>query len=231
MTSAQQLHWDIKDNAEQVAQATVQRVLESATRAITERGCFRLVLAGGTTPHLAYQRLAQLDIDWSNWLFYYGDERCLPADHEERNSVMVKRAWLDKINIDDTQHFPVPAELGPVEGAERYAHTLANIDAFDLVLLGMGEDGHTASLFPNQTWQEDARVIAVFDAPKPPPERISLGPALIHGAGKRCFIVTGEGKADAVRRWRESGDLPISRAAVPGDGVIIDRAAWGMDKD
>jgi len=231
MTSSDQLNWDIKDHADQVARATVDVIVDAAARAIAERGCFRLVLAGGSTPRTAYEQLAQLPLDWSNWYFYYGDERCLPVDHEERNSVMARHAWLNKIQLDQSRHFPIPAELGAEDGAEKYRQTIADIEAFDLLLLGMGEDGHTASLFPNQLWQPDAEVIPVYDAPKPPPQRISLGPAVIHRARQRCFIITGAGKADAIAEWKNNGDLPISRAALPGDRVIIDKSAWGEDRD
>lgn len=230
MTRVDQLNWDIKDNADQVAEATVDLILRSAIDAVADHGCFRLVLAGGGTPRKAYEQLARQALDWSQWLFYYGDERCLPTDHEERNSMMARQSWLDKIGLQPAQHFPIPAELGAEAGAEKYRRMLEAIEAFDLVLLGMGEDGHTASLFPNQAWQPEARVIAVNDAPKPPPQRISLGPALIHAARQRCFIVTGAGKADAIGQWKNGMVLPISRAALPGDRVIIDKAAWGEDQ-
>ena len=229
MTPAKLLTWDVKDSAVQVAQATVQFILHSATTAIADHGCFRLVLAGGSTPRKAYEQLAQQTTDWSKWQFFYGDERCLPTDDAERNSTMVQQVWLDKISIRDDQHFPIPAELGAAAGAEKYLQTIGDIESFDLVLLGMGEDGHTASLFPNQPWQQDEKILAVNDAPKPPPQRISMGPALIHAARYRCFIITGAGKAAAVKQWRENADLPITRAACPGDTVIIDKPAWGAD--
>jgi 6-phosphogluconolactonase len=227
MTSPQSLHWQLKHDAETVARSVAKLILQSASAAIADHGSFRLVLAGGTTPRRAYEILADCNSDWSRWYFYYGDERCLPVDHEERNSVMVQTSWLDKIQLGSGQHFPMAAELGPQAGAEHYRQLIENIDAFDLVLLGMGEDGHTASLFPNQLWQPQARVLAVEDAPKPPPQRVSLGPAVIHQARQRCFVVTGDSKADAVAQWRQGADLPIARAALDGDPVIIDQAAWG----
>lgn len=229
MTSYEAIHWDIKNTADQVAEATAEHILACAEEAIRDRGRFRLVLAGGSTPKQAYEILAREHRDWSGWWFYYGDERCLPIDDPERNSVMARNAWLDSIGIDEARHFPIPGELGAQAGAQAYLETIKDIDAFDLVLLGMGEDGHTASLFPNQPWQTDARVIAVYDAPKPPPQRISLGPAAIHAARRRCFVVSGDSKTDAVRQWRNNADLPIQRAALAGDRVIIDRAAWGRD--
>lgn len=229
MTSHTELKWILKDTATQVAEATARYVIERAQRAIARRGSFHLVLAGGTTPRKAYEKLAAHKLDWSSWYFYYGDERCLPVDDPERNSLMAQHVWLDKIHVDPDHHFPIPAELGADAGAQRYLQTIAGVKRFDLVLLGMGEDGHTASLFPGRPWQADARVLAVHDSPKPPPKRVSLGPALIQGARRRCFIVTGAGKANAVAQWRRDETLPIQQAAMPKDTVIIDRPAWGED--
>jgi 6-phosphogluconolactonase len=229
MTSTENLHWQLEETAEAVAQTVAGLILQSAAAAIDDHQCFRLVLAGGTTPKRTYEILANSDCDWTGWHFYYGDERCLPVDHKERNSVMVQRCWLNGIHLDSGRHFPMAAELGPEAGAEHYRKIIADIDTFDLVLLGMGEDGHTASLFPNQPWQPQARVIAVNNAPKPPPQRISLGAATIQGAQRRCFIVTGQAKAKAVTQWRRGVDLPIARLALNGDQIIIDRAAWGLE--
>ncbi len=227
MTCPENLRWQVEDTADAVADAVAELILRSATAAIADRQCFRLVLAGGTTPKKIYEILANSDCDWTQWRFYYGDERCLPANHKERNSVMAQNCWLDRIHLHDHQHFPMAAELGAEAGAEHYRGIIAGIDAFDLVLLGMGEDGHTASLFPNRPWQPRARVIAVDDAPKPPAQRISLGPAAIHGARRRCFIITGKAKREAVSRWRQGAELPVALAALDDDPVMIDRAAWG----
>lgn len=230
MTTFSQLNWHIKNNADEVATATVNYIIECANHAIQDHGCFRLVLAGGTTPEKAYQMLAQLNIDWSAWKFFYGDERCLPADDSERNSIMAKRSWLDHIAVNENQHFPVPAERGAELAATQYLTSIRNELPFDLVLLGMGEDGHTASLFPGHPWQADAEVIAVHNSPKPPADRVSLGPAILHSARKRLFIITGNNKADAIEQWRKNADLPIKLTARPGDDVFIDKPAWEKPK-
>ena len=227
MAKHNELNWTLLEDAQAVAKACADQVMLSAEQAINQRGSFHLVLAGGTTPAKAYALLAEQATDWSKWYFYYGDERCLPVDDNERNSVMARSAWLDKIPLQAGQHFPIPAELGPDKGAEEYLAAISANLPFDLVLLGMGEDGHTASLFPNQAWQQDAKIIAVTDSPKPPPQRVSLGPALIHSARQRLYIITGASKADAIQQWREQADLPIRRSALPGDRILIDRAAWG----
>ncbi len=229
MTSHKELNWKIFDTPDAVADACVNTIIKTAEESIAQRGAFHLVLAGGTTPKQAYQQLAEKSLDWSKWYFYYGDERCLGIDNAERNSLMAQQAWLDKIDLDNEHHFPIPAELGAEKGAEQYLDMIGKDRVFDLVLLGMGEDGHTASLFPNQSWQADAKVIAVHDSPKPPADRVSLGPALIHTARHRLFMVSGAGKAEAIQQWRKDADLPIKLAARPGDSVLIDKSAWGDD--
>jgi len=112
--------WHYLETAEQVAEAACQQILNAATSAISERGKFKLVLAGGGTPEKVYRLLAESNADWANWHIYYGDERCLPADHQDRNSLMASRVLLDKVAIPANQIFTMPAELGPEVAAESY---------------------------------------------------------------------------------------------------------------
>ncbi|NYT46877.1 MAG: 6-phosphogluconolactonase [Candidatus Methanofishera endochildressiae] len=142
------VNWKPYDSIEQLAEAACQRVLDAADKAIIAHDSFKLVLAGGTAPVKAYQLLATKQADWSKWHIYYGDERCLPIDDSERNSLVAERKWLDLVAIPKEQIHRIPAELGAEIGAEQYAQDVAAAGKFDLVLLGMGEDGHTASLFP-----------------------------------------------------------------------------------
>jgi 6-phosphogluconolactonase len=222
--------WTLFEDPAAVAAALAGRIAAAATRAIAERGRFRLVLAGGRTPQAAYARLPGINQDWSRWEILFGDERCLPADHAERNSRMAAAAFLDQTPIPADQIHPIPAELGPEAGARAYEQIVAGRLPFDLVLLGMGEDGHTASLFPGRTIDPEALVVPVHGAPKPPPERISLGLAALGRAERLLIIVTGPDKREALRRWRSGEDLPI--AAVGGGAnveVLIDRAAMPPD--
>ena len=112
--------WHILEAADQVAQAAYQQILGAAEHAIAEHGTFKLVLAGGSTPEKVYRLLAKADADWSKWAIYYGDERCLPADHMDRNSLMATQAFLEKVAIPDVQIFTIPAELGPEQAAKKY---------------------------------------------------------------------------------------------------------------
>lgn len=205
---------------------------EAARQAIRQRGVFRLVLAGGATPRRTYEILAASAHDWSRWEIFFGDERCLPADHPERNSLMAFEAWLSRVPISPTQIHPIAAERGAAEAAADYAPLIARRRPFDLVLLGMGEDGHTASLFPGAPASEDA-VIAVNDAPNPPAERVSLNYASLRDAHRQLVLVTGAGKAAALAAWRR-GDpagaaLPIARVVRQDACLLVDRAALPAD--
>ena len=214
-----------------VAGRTVERVLGAAREAIAERGVFHLVLAGGTTPKLAYGLLAEADQDWRRWQVWYGDERCLPVDDAERNSRMVGEAWLDRVAFPvDNQH-PIAAERGAEVAAREYADAVRECVLFDMVLLGMGEDGHTASLFPGQWHDLDELVHAVHDAPKPPPDRVSLSSAVLAGAREVLMLVTGSGKREAVARWAAGESLPIAGIQPIGSAlVLLDRAAAGVQE-
>ncbi len=224
----QNLRWQVKDNAEQVAIDTVAQIIAVAKNAVSKRGLFHLVLAGGSTPKRVYQLLAQAKPDTRHWHVYMGDERCLPADDPERNSKMAFNAWLAKDSMPREQIFMMPAELGPEQGAAAYQQTIANVGQFDMVLLGMGEDGHTASLFPGHHHDLEETVHAVYHSPKPPPQRISLSAKRLSQAGQVLFLIAGQGKQEAVQKWRAGADLPVaSIAPEAGVDVLIDRAAMG----
>jgi 6-phosphogluconolactonase len=219
--------WHILETADQVAVSVYQQILKSAEQAIAEHGIFKLVLAGGSTPQKVYRLLAQTDADWSKWIIYYGDERCLPADHNDRNSLMATQAFLEKVAIPDAQIFTIPAELGPEQAAKKYQPIVAKALPFDMVLLGMGEDGHTASLFPGHQHLEDELAHAVYNSPKPPPERVSLSAKALSNTQQLIFLITGTNKQEAVKNWRSGQDLPIA-TIVPENpiDIYIDRDAY-----
>ncbi len=205
-------------------QAEAMRMtLVAAEAAIAARGCFVVALAGGDTPRGLYERLRGAETDWTAWHVWFGDERCLPADDASRNSRMACRAWLDHVSIPSSQVHAIPGELGAAVAAARYTETLAEVGTFDLVLLGLGEDGHTASLFPGRragVGDQDPAAVAVFDAPKPPPERVSLSAARLGDTRRALFLVAGDSKREAVRRWR-AGDAIPARAVQPRGGVDV----------
>lgn len=228
MNSNKSILWQLLDDAEAVAHEASQRILINYKQAIDKKGYFNIVIAGGRTPEQTFRLLKEADCDWARWHIYYGDERCLPEDDAERNSVMASRAWLALVPIPSGQIHPIPAHLGAETAASRYTNIVKEALPFDIVLLGMGEDGHTASLFPGHCHPEDELVHAIFNAPKPPPERVSLGVAALSNTGELLFLVTGAGKQDAVDQWRRGVNLPVAQIRpAAGARVLIDRAAYG----
>lgn len=232
---AQAIRWHPFVDERTLRDAAVESIIASAQQAIRERGCFRIVLAGGNTPRGVYERLAATRSDWALWTVYFSDERCLPVADPERNSTMAAESWLDRVGIPVAQVHVMPAERGALEAACDYAQVLSGVSDFDLVLLGLGEDGHTASLFPGQvsgSEQDSPDVLAVFDAPKPPPQRVSLSAHRLGRARKVIFLVSGESKRRAVAEWRAGGQIPAA-AIVPLSGVdvLLDSVLLEQDGD
>ena len=215
--------WHGVADAAALRDAAYARILRAASDAIEQRGEFVIVLAGGRTPREVYRMLRHADTDWSRWQAYFGDERCLPPDDDERNSRMAADAWLDHVSIPPSRVHIAPAELGADAAARAYAETLRDVAEFDLVLLGLGEDGHTASLFPDHDWgigAEASDTLAVLDAPKPPPQRVSLTARRLSRARNVLFLIEGESKRDAVAQWRAGANIP-ARAIQPEGGVDV----------
>ncbi len=204
------IDWHVCEDDEAVARLLARQIVCSAREAIAQRGVFRIVLAGGRSPLAAYRILAREDCDWPHWRVYFGDERCLPADDALRNCLAARKAWLDRVPIPQECVFPIPVELGAEMAAKAYTHILENLPVFDMVLLGMGEDGHTASLFPGHQEPPGVRVLAVYNAPKPPPQRVSLSTATLSYARQVLILATGVSKRDALARWRKGESLPVA---------------------
>jgi len=220
--------WHVMPDPAMLARVVAQRILELATAFLAGQGVFRIVLAGGTTPEAVYRLLAAATTDWSRWQIYFGDERCLEADHPGRNSVMAARSWLDRVPLPATNIHPIPAETGPEAAACSYRARVQEARPFHLVLLGMGEDGHTASLFPGQDHPESELVHPVHHAPKPPPDRVSLGFAALNDAEQVIILVTGANKQAAVEQWCSGAGLPVAGVhGHAGADVYIDADAWG----
>jgi 6-phosphogluconolactonase len=215
--------WHAVFDERALQQEAFATVLASAARAVHECGQFHLVLAGGNTPRGIYRALCAAQTDWSAWHIYFGDERCLPPVDSARNSRMAAKVWLDRVPIPPFQVHTIPGELGAFEAARMYAEKMQTVGDFDLVLLGLGEDGHTASLFPDHEWGAapgSPDTLAVFDAPKPPPQRVSLSAARLSRARQVIFLVSGASKRRAVADWRAGKDIP-ARAIKPAAGVDV----------
>jgi 6-phosphogluconolactonase len=213
----------VLDEPNEVVAALAAAVAEQAREALAARSRYLIVLAGGATPRPLYERLRELETDWKRWEIFFGDERCLPRGHRERNDAMASAAWLAQVPIPGERIHSIPAELGADAGARAYARVLADVGRFDTTLLGIGEDGHTASLFPRQPAGAEVGspdVLAVHDAPKPPSERVSLSARRLAAAAHVELLALGAGKRDALRRLREGDGVPIA-AITPGTALGI----------
>ncbi|MGH7911297.1 MAG: 6-phosphogluconolactonase [Candidatus Dormibacteraceae bacterium] len=201
--------------------AAVARATARLVTSALENGAQSLVLAGGTTPKAAYQ-LLRPEPAWGRVSVLFGDERCVAPDDPESNYAMAQQNLLARVG--PATVYRIPGELGAEEAARRYDAVMQRVGPLDLVLLGMGQDGHTASLAPGYTEEVTgtALAIAVHDFPKPPPDRVSLTLRAVRSAKRVVFIVTGEDKADAVVLASE-GRVPSGQVA--GAEYLFDRAA------
>jgi len=220
------IRWEVLTDAAAVATEAARRVADAAAAVLAAGNRFSVVLAGGTTPEQTYRQLRETDTDWAAWQIYFGDERCLPEGHPDRNSTMAEAAWLAHVAIPTSDIHRIPAAEGPERAARRYAAVVAEATPFDCVLLGLGEDGHTASLFPGIEQPPTGLAHAVFGAPKPPPERVTLSAEALSAASMVLVLVTGAGKQDALRAWRAGAPLPIATIR-PRHGldVLLDASA------
>ena len=209
----------VLDSPEDVAAAAASDIANAL-----REGARSLVLAGGTTPQRCYELLSQMDIEWGRVTILFGDERCVRPDHPDSNYRMARETLLDRVSPATVHR--MPAELGPDEGAGLYAHIVASVAPLDVVTLGVGEDGHTASLFPGHpALKASALVVGIRDSPKPPPQRVTMTLPALQRARRVIILATGAGKADAVAKAKR-GEVPSGMIA--GARWLIDRAAAGQ---
>jgi len=204
-----------------------RRIALELSRAIDERGRASLALAGGTTPKATYEALAGLPLDWQALDIFFGDERCVPADHPDSNYRMAKAALFDRVTIPTDRVHRIQGELADYDAAAR-AYEASLPDRLDVVVLGIGEDAHTASLFPGApALRETVRRVLPVTGPKPPPQRISLTPPALRAARTCIVLAAGAGKTEAVRRaFGSEVDIVTTPVQLALGGVwILDNAA------
>lgn len=247
----------IFEDYEALSRVAVENLVFHARNAIAQRGQFTLVLSGGGTPQRLFEFLAQAEyteqISWPQVYVFWGDERCVPPDQPGSNYKQAFDAFLSKVPIPAGNIYRIRGELPPEEAAEDYARQLRDFAAtpdrssqdlsgvaprFDLVLLGMGNDGHTASLFPGPISEQEqtATVIpatAVYE--DRPAQRISLTPRIINAARNVFFLATGAAKAETLHAvlngprdpvFLQTNRFPAQRIQ-PTDGQVT----WFVDRD
>jgi 6-phosphogluconolactonase len=228
----------IYPSSSELARAAAARFTASAREAIAERGRFVVALAGGSTPRPAYERLASepfsRHIDWARVHVFWSDERCVPPDDPGSNYRMAREALLRRVPIPDQNVHRVRGEQLPDRAASSYQAELSSVlkgDRFDLILLGMGADGHTASLFPGTSVLNERRALVRAVYPDPGRGwRVTLTLPVINAARQVLFLVVGAEKAAALAGMRAGRRLPAGRVR-PADGELIwlvDRAAAGQ---
>jgi 6-phosphogluconolactonase len=233
-------------DADVLAQAAAARLVTRLVDVQSARGNAHLVLTGGGVGALTLSSLAASPardaVDWRRLELWWGDERFLPAGDPERNETQARQALLDRVEMDSARVHPMPASDGEdgddVEAAaDRYAKELARasrpedhgpVPTFDVLLLGMGPEGHIASLFPEMPALYDERPVAgVHGSPKPPPTRITMTLPTINAAAEVWLLVAGEEKAAAVR-MALGGAGPIQLPAAGAHGR--QRTLWFLDR-
>jgi 6-phosphogluconolactonase len=219
----------IRTNA--FAEDGVALILAEAHEAIAQRGLFRLALAGGETPRVVHHALARAagDLPWSRVQITFGDERCVPADDPDSNYRMAKESLFDHVPLPSGNIFRIRGEIAPDQAAREYEQMLNAVAArfgepryvHDLILLGMGPDGHTASLFPGSpALAEKDRDVIPARGSKPPPQRITMTFPLLNAARRVCFLINSAAKLPLVEKII-GGDPSYPAAHVrPVNGVV-----------
>jgi len=225
----------VSPTADEAARRAALHIAEHARRAIAGRGRFVIALAGGSTPERVYRRLTVVaDIEWSKWEVFFGDERCVPPDDPASNHRMAWETLLDHVPVRLEAVHRIAGEIEPVEAAALYAEDIIVIvglpPCFDMVLLGVGEDGHTASVFPDTPHHETVdQIVVATRAPVEPRDRVSLSLSTIRDARNVTMLVFGKAKAAISRTLltTQAGlTLPAARAE-PRRGSFD----WFTDED
>jgi 6-phosphogluconolactonase len=227
-------------NREQMVTATTERVINEIGQAIHDRGLCNMALAGGNTPREIYSMLAESTyqdrVDWDRLHLFWGDERIVPPEHEDSNFRMVKETLLDHVRIPDGNVHRIRGEVAPEQAAHEYAELLhdhfeSDSPRFDIILLGIGEDGHTASLFPGTDVVEECKLytVAVF-VPRLDTWRVTLTFPVLNAAREVLFLAAGKSKSDIVQRIisikQPSKEFPASMVN-PENGTLH----WMLDSE
>jgi 6-phosphogluconolactonase len=227
-------------NPEKLAEAAARAFVEKAAKAISERGRFAVALAGGSTPKATYEVLARdhaSDVDWPNVHVFFGDERTVPPDHEDSNYRMAREALLDHVPVGSVHR--MRGELPPDEAAALYEEELLAFfeeepPVLDLVMLGIGGDGHTASLFPETSALEVTDHLAVANPVlKLDTTRITLTAPVLNASREVLFLVAGEDKAEALKEILKGNADPReypAKLVQPSGGPtwMLDQVAAGL---
>ncbi|GER33423.1 6-phosphogluconolactonase [Striga asiatica] len=239
------------DTEEDVAVALAEYTANLSKKFIKEKGSFSVVISGGTlidTLRKLVESPYKESVEWSKWLIFWVDERVVPLDHEDSNYLLASRGFLSKVPIPPNNIFAINSKKSPEGAAEDYENLLKQLVSqkklptskitgfpkFDLMLLGMGPDGHVASLFPNhpQRHEKSKWVTFITDSPKPPPPRITFTFPVINSASEIAMVVTGAELAGTVKtalcaELAGASEIPLPSMEVSPEGQLT----WFLDRD
>ncbi len=223
----------VRATTEEAAQSKAQFVADLAKGCLAAQGQFTIALSGGSTPRRLYQVLAappyDSEMDWERWYVFWSDERCVPPDHEDSNYRMAREELLDHVAIPDANVHRMRGEVDPLEAAQAYEAVVREVfqspaPSFDLILLGIGDDGHTASLFPGtEALGEQDRLVVDNWAPDLQVHRITFTLPLINAAKVVAFLDTDKTKAGVLRQVLEPApgeEMPPAGLVLPSPGVV-----------
>ncbi|XP_039745850.1 6-phosphogluconolactonase [Pararge aegeria] len=222
-------------NEQEIIKKLSSYIEKISNDAILNRGKFFVGLSGGSVVKYLCEGLPQVDTAWDKWIVAFCDERVVPEDSEDSTFGTYNKQLIPKIGLDRKQFVVIKQGISASEAAKDYTEKLAKVFEsddfkFDLLLLGMGPDGHTCSLFPNHPLLKETflKVAPITDSPKPPQERITLTYPVINNARNCIFAISGAGKADMVKRiLKDKEDLPAGKVKSESGSVywIVDDAA------
>lgn len=201
--------WNVYKEFDEASKAAADFLASKISDCIEKNAVCHVALSGGNTPARCLNNLATNSISWEKVHWYLADERCYPEGHEERNDLMLRKNLWSLIS--DTNIHIIPAELGAEEAAAKYRDIVSSIEYIDIIFLGIGEDGHTASLFPDNKALLDSRtVVPVYDSPKRPNERVSLSINMIKKSPCKVVLAGGDSKAAIISRVKNGEPLPVN---------------------
>lgn len=237
------------DSEEDVAVALAKYTSELSHKYISEKGSFTVVLSGGTlidTLRKLVESPYKESIDWSKWLIFWVDERVVPLDHEDSNYLLAWRGFLSKLPIPSNNVYAINDKKSPEGAADDYEERLKKLvenkvlplsetgfPKFDLMLLGMGPDGHVASLFPTreQRYEKKRWVTFITDSPKPPPPRITFTFTVINSASEIAMVITGAELADTTKIVLGDRHSPDSKPLPAAEVSAENELTWFLDKE
>ena len=214
-------NWVIFSDIDKLSEKLARDILDIAEKSIQLNDIFRIVLAGGESVTSLYKVLNNSKSTWSKWQVYIGDERCMPLKDINRNDHMINKIWLDHSKIPKQNIHFTHAELGPDKASAHYEDVLKSIGYFDIVLLSIGEDGHTASLFPSHFYDENKSVVVECNSPKYPKERVSMSYSRLNQSKNIFKVINGKSKQGALDLWSKGVILPINQINGHSEKVYI----------